>query len=549
MAVKHQPPLVLVADDEVNTTIMIQRIFEREGYQVARFNDGISALNAAQELVPDLILLDIRMPGIDGFSVLQKLRDHPTTAKIPTILVTANAREPADVARGMHLGADDYIYKPFAPQELVARAQSKMRARQLEEALQRRTQELEALRRVSEELNQHLEGAELERVVLDLVLQMLPGDMAAIYQLDEDYELVSQRLDQNDGASYDGLIDHNEILNRFTENPVASHWPGDSPIVDGVATGMVAPLRHGDQLLGLLMIVSQNEAFDESHFRLFNGIARQAALALRNAILHEIQVNYALHLEDMVAARTAELQSAQQMLVRSEKLASIGHLAANIAHEINNPLQPITVTLDDMVESVQHHQPVDIRGIEIIQESVERIRRIVSQLLEFTGKRNSGPDLQIIDVANILERIRDLNRKFFEKERMTFAMDAPALPPVYGSKDQLEQVFMNLTLNAQAAMKAGGILNVRAFVDGADIVIEFTDNGCGIAASQIDKIFDPFYSTKPNGTGLGLFVTYGIIQGHHGSIEVESKVNVGSTFTLRLPVYAPAVAAERRLTG
>jgi signal transduction histidine kinase len=248
----------------------------------------------------------------------------------------------------------------------------------------------------------------------------------------------------------------------------------------------------------------------------------------------------------MVAARTAELQSAQQMLVRSEKLASIGHLAANIAHEINNPLQPITVTLDDMVESLRHEEPVDIRGIEIIQESVERIRRIVSQLLEFTGKRNvGGPDLQIIDIGNILERIRDLNRKFFEKERMTLDLDAPALPPIYGSKDQLEQVFMNLTLNAQAAMKAGGKLTIRAYNDGGDVVLEFIDNGCGIPASQIDKIFDPFFSTKPNGTGLGLFVTYGIIQGHHGTIEVQSKINVGSTFTLRLPAYAQ-VASERR---
>ncbi len=545
MAVKHQPPLVLVADDEVNTTIMIQRIFEREGYQVARYNDGLTALQAAQDLVPDLILLDIRMPGIDGFNVLQKLRDNPITAQIPTILVTANAREPADVARGMHLGADDYIYKPFAPQELVARAQSKMRARQLEDALQRRTQELEALLRVGEELNQHLEGAELQRVVLDLVLQMLPGDVAGIYQLDEEYELISHQLQRKPGINISGLIDSNEILYRFLPAPTASKWPDQPALVDSFAAGMAVPLRHGDQLLGLLVVLSQTETFDESHLRLFKGIGRQAALALRNALLHEIQVNYGLHLEDMVAARTAELQSAQQMLVRSEKLASIGHLAANIAHEINNPLQPITVTLDDMVENVQHHQPVDIRGIEIIQESVERIRRIVSQLLEFTGKRNMGPDLQIIDIGNILERIRDLNRKFFEKERMTLELDAPALPPIYGSKDQLEQVFMNLTLNAQAAMKAGGKLVIRAFPNGSDIVIEFTDNGCGIPTSQIDKIFDPFFSTKPNGTGLGLFVTYGIIQGHHGSIEVHSKVNAGSTFTLRLPAYLP-VASERR---
>src|SRR5687768_17565512 len=124
---------------------MLQRIFEREGYQVRAVNDGLSALEAAQEIIPDLILLDIRMPGMNGFDVLRLLRESEITAGIPTILLTANAREPADVALGLNLGADDYMYKPFAPQELVARAQSKMKARQLEDALQRRTQELGAL--------------------------------------------------------------------------------------------------------------------------------------------------------------------------------------------------------------------------------------------------------------------------------------------------------------------------------------------------------------------------------------------------------------------
>src|SRR5215217_1503639 len=181
MVVKHSPPLVLVADDEVNTTIMLQRIFEREGYQVERVNDGIAALAAAQQLLPDLILLDIRMPGMSGFDVLRMLRENPITAGIPTILITANAREPADVARGLDLGADDYLYKPFAPQELVARAQSKMKARQLEDALQRRTQELAALLRVSENLNQHLERNELLELILRLLPELLPGDIAAIY--------------------------------------------------------------------------------------------------------------------------------------------------------------------------------------------------------------------------------------------------------------------------------------------------------------------------------------------------------------------------------
>jgi signal transduction histidine kinase/CheY-like chemotaxis protein len=534
---KRIAPLVLVADDESNTTIMLQRIFEREGYAVHIVNDGLSALEAARAMLPDLILLDIRMPVMNGFDVLRALRENEATSAIPTILVTANAREPADVALGLNLGADDYLYKPFAPQELVARAESKMKARQLEEALQRRTRELTALLQVSEDLIQHVERTDLLGKIAEMVLELLPGDLAIVVQIDENGRVIAQDQRTSSSIAPDYRCDTQGAVNHVRKAGRAVAWPPDDSLNAAFGSGMAAPLRHGSDTFGILCIMQLEDVYDENEFRLFQGISRQAGLALRNAILHDIQVNYALHLEDMVAERTAELQSAQQMLIRSEKLASIGHLAANIAHEINNPLQPITVTLDDLVETVESNQPVDIRGIEIIQDSVERIRRIVSQLLEFTGKRNNGPDLQLLDLTDVVERIVDLNRKFFEKEGMAIEMDLSELAPIYGSKDQLEQVFMNLSLNAQAAMKRQGRLKIQGKTEGEHVVVRFIDNGIGIPNDQIDRIFDPFYSTKPNGTGLGLFVTYGIIEGHHGSIEVESKVNYGTTFTLRLPIY------------
>lgn len=544
MTVKRALPLVLVADDEVNTTVMLQRIFEREGYAVHIVNDGVTALATAKELLPDLILLDIRMPGMNGFDVLRALRDNASTSAIPTILVTANAREPADVALGLNLGADDYLYKPFAPQELVARAESKMKARQLEDALQRRTEELAALLRVSEDLIQHVERTDLLGKLAELVSELLPCDLALAVQFDDDGHVDAQAERLSGKLSADTTVVSGDLFYHLQQSGQATAWPPDESLLEGFAGGMAAPLRHGSETFGLLLIASVNDTYDENQFRLFQGMSRQAGLALRNAILHDIQVNYALHLEDMVAARTAELQSAQQMLIRSEKLASIGHLAANIAHEINNPLQPITVTLDDLVETVESNHPVDIRGIEIIQESVERIRRIVSQLLEFTGKRTNGPDLQVLNLSDIIERIVDLNRKFFEKEGMTIEANVQGLPPIYGSKDQLEQVFMNLSLNAQAAMHRNGHLRIDGASDGKDVVVRFSDDGIGIPPEQLDRIFDPFFSTKPNGTGLGLFVTYGIIEGHHGVIQVESTVDRGTTFTLRLPICETAPAKD-----
>lgn len=531
-------PLVLVADDEVPTTVMLTRIFEREGYQVRCVYNGETALEAAQQLLPDLILLDVQMPLINGFEVLRLLRENKLTASIPTIIVTAKARQPSDVAHGLNLGADDFVHKPFDPRELVARAESKIRARKLEEALQRRSQELEALLRVGEELNQFLEVNDVLNLVPYLVLDLLPGSLAAIYQFDEDLSLFQWRT-HSASESDNPKLDHPSIASAFLSAPQSLLWPTvTKPLLAQFEAGMAVPLQHGNSLIGMLMLLSNDGSYDENHLRLFEGIGRQTGLAIRNAQMYAIQANYALHLQEMVDAKTAELQSAQQMLIRAEKLASIGHLAASIAHEINNPLQPIRIILEDVADDLQNNLPIDLRAIRTTQESVERIRRIVSQLLEFAGKRStSNIEIQLIDVSSIVDGVISLNRKFFQKENLTLSSQLAPNLMMYGSKDQLEQVFMNMILNAKAAMKPGGVLSIESSQENSDIVIRFRDTGCGIPPEYLNKIFDPFFSTKPNGTGLGLFVSYGIVQSHHGSIEVQSVVNEGTTFTIRLPLY------------
>ncbi|MCA0453035.1 MAG: response regulator [Chloroflexi bacterium] len=533
-------PLVLVADDEPQTTIMLTRIFEREGYRVLSVYDGEAALQAAGEQNPDLILLDVQMPKKNGFETLKELRENPATSAIPTIIVTAKARQPSDIAYGLNLGADDFVQKPFDPRELLARASSKIRAHKLEEALQRRTQELEILLRVGEALNQHVNVAELLGLVPYLTLDLLPGSLSTIYQLDDQYNVIQYQVQNKTFPDHIvNNIDHAQLVHNFLNSSGSIFWnKAELGLGQDFPTGMAVSLQHGGKFLGILMLVSNAKSFsyDGNHLRLFEGIGRQAALALRNAQLYEIQIKYSSQLEEMVDAKTAELKSAQEMLIRSEKLASIGELAASIAHEINNPLQPIRINLGDMLEDIQNNIPIDVRAIQITQESVERIRRIVNQLLDFAGKRsNSDFEMELIDVAKIIETVASLNRKFFEKEGMSITLNTPTPLPVFGNKDQLEQVFMNMVLNAQAAMDRGGKLSISGWVDKEEIFIQFADSGCGIPEEQINKIFDPFFSTKPNGTGLGLFVSYGIIQNHNGIINVDSVINKGTTFTVQLP--------------
>lgn len=540
MNTQREIPLILVADDEPHTTIMLERIFTRENYEVRSVHNGVDALETAQKLIPDLLLLDIQMPLMNGFEVLKALRETPSTSTLPTIIITARARQPTDVAHGLNLGADDYVYKPFEPKELLARVKSKIKAHELEMALQRRTRELEALLTISDEFNLYIEIDDLLTLVPDLSLAFLPGESAMICLLDEQQAINCYTRHRAGSKVYHKQLVPPSFIDKFISNPVPSIWANEPSSLEDFDydSGMIVALPHGESLLGFLLIASRESQYDDKHLQLFQGIGRQAALAIRNAQLYEIQSNYALHLEDMVNERTKELESAQQLLMRAEKLASIGHLAASIAHEINNPLQPIRINLEHMLEDIQDNVPIDTRAVETIQESVERIRRIVSRLLEFTGKRNlDSSDIQLLNIRQIIESVIGLNRKFFEKENMQIAADLNDLPPVYGSKDQLEQVFMNIILNAKAAMQQNGTLRIGTYLDNDYAIAQFTDNGIGIPSEELSKIFDPFYSTKASGTGLGLFVSYGIVQQHHGEIEVSSQVGKGSTFTVRLPIH------------
>lgn len=540
MTIKHSPPLVLIADDQVPTTVMLEHLFKNDGYQVKSVYDGNEAFEFAQRQLPDLILLDINMPGLNGLEVLRALREQPSTANIPTILITARS-EPTDVAQGLSLGADDYLPKPFHPRELLARARTKMRARQLEEALQRRTQDLEALLRVSEELNQHLEIEELMHLILYLALDLLPANLAFICRFDEHRKIIDAQWQQKLDLEERREMDTDKIVAQIDHalhngNGLTLLWPDDLPsLVPGFEYGMLTVLRHSTDIHGVL-VLGAHEPFDANHFRLFAGIGTQATLAIRNAEFYELQANYAMHLEDMVSARTAELQSAQQLLIQAEKMASVGRLAASIAHEINNPLLPIRINLEHMVEDIQSGLAIDIEEVERTQESVERISRIVSRLLQFSRKPSSdNPDVELLNLSDILQDIIGLNQKYFEQHSMSIETHFEALPPVHGSRDQLEQVFMNMVLNARAAMSEGGKLIIRGAVAGREIKIEFIDNGSGIAPDLIDTIFEPFVSTKEDGTGLGLFISYGIIQNHRGRIEVMSEVSKGTTFTVYLP--------------
>ncbi len=257
---------------------------------------------------------------------------------------------------------------------------------------------------------------------------------------------------------------------------------------------------------------------------------------------------WALTLEEKVRERTAELVKMQARVAQSERLASLGMLAAGVAHEVNNPLGGILALTSLTLEELPEDHP-ERENLEEVVRQTERCRDLVKHLLEFSRQTEVSPEEMSLN--DVIERTLALLRRqsLFFNVRVDTHLD-PDLPPIFGDSSQLEQVFMNILMNAVQAMDEQGTITIttqRAAGDDAFVELLFADTGKGIPPEHLGRIFDPFFSTGKGGqgTGLGLSIAYGIISKHRGTISVESDVGVGTSFTIRLPVAARfAGAAE-----
>ncbi len=249
-------------------------------------------------------------------------------------------------------------------------------------------------------------------------------------------------------------------------------------------------------------------------------------------------------LEVKVDERTREIKRIENQLYRSEKLASLGKLVAGIAHEINNPLTGVLL-YSSIVSSDKRLEPELKADIDRVIVESRRCADIVSRLLEFS--REAMPHKEAIGLNGMLDKIVSLIEKqpsFHDIEIVRhYAAD---LPDILVDPGQIQQVFINLFVNASQAMASGGVLTISTFFETEQgrVCAEIRDNGCGISEEELGQIFDPFFTTKADGTGLGLSISYGIVENNGGSIAVRSTPGSGTVFTVRLPIYQGTLVDE-----
>jgi signal transduction histidine kinase len=263
--------------------------------------------------------------------------------------------------------------------------------------------------------------------------------------------------------------------------------------------------------------------FRGADLELFFVLARQAVIAMENARLYED-----------LRAYVKQIEESQQALLRVEKMAAAGRLTASIAHEINNPLQSVQNCLH-----LAGHENVEPEKrkeyLELAQKELDRLSKTVRRMLDFY--RPGAARYEQVDLLDLLNHVLSLTSAQLRSKNVTANIELPdSLPAIFAVSSQLQQIFFNLILNALDAMPEGGELSIRAraVTDGVEIMFE--DSGPGIPEERRENIFEPFFSTKEGGTGLGLTVSYNIATAHGGTLDLIEGHGSGACFRLFLPM-------------
>jgi len=290
---------------------------------------------------------------------------------------------------------------------------------------------------------------------------------------------------------------------------------------EGISMVLDLPITLRKNLVGLIRAFFTSEReFSQSDLDFLTTVSRQCACAIERA-----------------HAFAEQKSRYDQLIIQNEKLSALGTMAAGIAHEINNPLFAILLYSSTLRKKISDEEGPFKEGLDIIINETIRCKGIIQDLLSFSRERE--PEKVPTNLNPIIEKVLDLLQNTLDAKGISVIKDLrPDILPCPMDPNQIQQVILNLLLNAMDAVRENGTITIRSYVDNLNkcIVGEIADSGCGISEEVLPKIFDPFYSTKSKGTGLGLAVSYGIIQNHGGELKVFSKMGEGARFVVEIPL-------------
>lgn len=541
---------ILVIDDQVtNLQILIHMLAEHQ-IRVLVARDGTSGIQRALHAQPDLILLDVQLPDLDGFSVCRELKANAETQHIPVIFLTAHAADMPNKLAGFAAGGVDYLTRPIQQQELLARVSVHLQLRHMTTSLQRQAEvlkrEIDERIEIEAELTRYKEH--LETLVVDRTIELQQANFLLRREIEErryaeqtlQYERnLLQTILGGVSAGLALLDQHGVILIANQAMSILIDRGGRSDrgrALVGQQWNVIAPdfAELTEQAYQQRMVVS-NHRFRCGR-RGNQQIFDVTILPIEPILPVEAQpFQVLIHINDI-----SEQTKLEALALQNERFAANGRLAASIAHEVNSPLQAIQnfLFLIDGSEATQRSH-----YLSLVNDEISRIGNMLRRLMDF--QRSGDDTYQDADLHELIERILLLTSGRLAQQRIRIERHfLPSLPLVQIRPDLFTQIILNLILNAIDAMPRGGQLTITtALAEQAtptQVLVMIHDTGVGIPADVLDQIFEPFFTTKADGNGIGLAVTHHLISQLHGTIYVESMVDQGTSFRLLLPIRTTA---------
>ncbi len=605
---------ILVVDDEEKVLKFLSALLSSHRYVLETAQNGIEAIQKAEKTNPDIIILDILMPEMDGLEACKRLKTNPKTRHIPIIVLTS-VEDKETKLQCLEAGANDFLSKPIDNIELIARIKNFLQLKNLE-----------GIKKNNEILMKTIKAIEIAKREWEQTLDCI-SDIVILSDENDAIKRCNKAMKEFVGKPYEEIIGRNwrELLLEHDLKIEAVYGQGTDlfhkptgrwfmfnlyPVKNSSDSGTVILIKDFTELkmtteeLEITNVAINKErtdlqfALNEITF-LLHEVEEKKDLSVRFTATHvsESDVIYRIssnfnNMMDMLESQHkelqkayAELKAAQSRILQQEKMASIGQLAAGIAHEINNPVgfvmsnlgslqkyadklsefikiqteafeelscnPPIPpsekggeVGFDNIIDKVKETRKslkvdyiVDDLG-NLIKESLEgaeRVKKIVQNLKSFSHIDEAEWKMADIN-AGIESTINIVWNEL--KYKVTMKKEYGDIPMTKCNPGQINQVFMNILINAAHAIEKQGELSIKTWHDAGYIFISISDTGCGISADKINRIFEPFFTTKEvgKGTGLGLSIAYDIVKKHNGDIMVESEVGKGTTFTVKIPV-------------
>lgn len=524
---------ILVVDDQRIPRLAVSGVLTEAGYEAIAEADGRSGIERALQWGPDVIILDVQMPDMDGFAVVEQLKQDPRTTAIPVIFLTAEAPTEERIVRGLDLGAYDFLSKGCSGAELLARVGVMAR-------IKRNHDELAALARVSDTLLRTLDPAELGQLLVEEIRQVFRADAVLLLRETGEEEVrAGVRIDPADPRVDELAATLREWLARAAGLGAVAldqiGGAGGALLVEHGFRSSVAVHVHpstGDPVL-LAVFAERADAFrGEDDAPLLRLLATQAVNALNHAILH---------------ARTRE--QARKMEEQAERLeraiSERSRFFASISHELRTPINAV-VGYGQLLEDGVYGALTDAQteAIGRVLRSSQHLLELVNDVLDISkieaGKLEIFPEP--IDLAALLRDTLTSVHFQAEKKGLVLEVDAPKALPVVTDPARVRQILLNLLSNAVKFTDRGGVYTTARAVPDTEpgwVEVRVRDTGAGIAPDDLQRIFEEFEQANGaaarGGTGLGLAISRRLADLLGGDLRVESEPGEGSTFTVRLP--------------